>query len=589
MKRTLYIGVMLFFLTSFLWGCAKDAGKGESDTKESEQNVSTEALEELSSKLSSLWTDPESDPYRGQKVFATLDGIPVTEEELERFNQRILHDPGHGQDTKVWRAFPAYVRYFTVYREAEKEGVTADAVFRTRFLALIRVSLAPVFEEWLQNTAPIDPEKIRKSIPSEWTRMNYFVKTYPTEEAALEARSRLEKTVPDERIPEFQGSETGPIFRNSGFFDPWDEEELFKHQPGDLAGPVKTGIGSGLVLVKSRQDLGPQEQAEFMADLRNNLSRQYAEETFSQYKSRRTIFFDEEAIARGISREASGVGLSKEPVVRIDNEKLSYEDFRLLLGNSYQHIWEALPRATWLRLIKGDLQTVVRALVMGMMAEEHIASGLWTPDLPANMEKVIYDYRKTFLYEGYVSRLTSELGSRVKEKELLKYYEENINLFMAPARAKILYSFTKDPGTANIWKEVKEKGGTFDDAANAVVKSGSRHSGLGEDLKSETLFQGDASFNFLQEGLFGRMKMDDYDIIKGDMGHYLFKVQEITPQKPYPFEVVRGDVFDMMINTAVQAELSKRIDTAWKEIEVKILGEVNRPDMRQDLPHPDTG
>jgi hypothetical protein len=539
------------------------------------------------------------DPYADGQLFAYLDSTPVTMEELERFNIRILGDQGstaHGGQGEmgVFNALPAFRRYLAVISEAERLGLDKDPRFVKRFEFTIRTALAQPYRNWLLENAAVGSEELQEKLPQQWVRMNFAMKAFATEEAVKAAAEAITGqdsfyayegavTVAGKSVPE-----TGLIFPGSGFFEEWDDVDLFKLQEGDVHGPVKTGVGYSIVLVVERDDMDETEISDYITKIRTELSQAYAAEEWETFGRQRVVEIDEDTLQQAIFREFAGSGYSRKTVVTVDDDTIDYRLFRLLNGKNYSSVKNNLPRTYWKNPVKADLGNVINQVIMGKLAQEAIREGRWTEEIPPAIVKSLYDYRRTYFYYSFMDLVRDELAVEVSDDEARQFYRDNLELFLTPAKADVIYRFAIDEQVAGKWKDVLASGGSFGDAANATPVTKAPHDKEGDGYTRSVVYQGDNLLADLQEELF-TMRTGETRILKGTMGYYLMHMDEFTMPTHRPVEESLEQARSNLVDRRISEAIAKRVDALAATIKVDIVGDLPEAPPEQDIPNPDLG
>jgi len=515
------------------------------------------------------------DPYRGGTIVAFLDSSHVTMEELQRFQRRfgsmteVKHDDREKES--AFMALPLYVRFFAGIKESKRLGLDRSPLFLKRFHIATALSLAMPHEKWLRESAVFDSERLKAAIPSEWLKMDFSLWSFKSEEDAKEGRKGVR--TPEQFLEKAKRrggvTDTGPIFPNSGFFDPWYEAELFDLSRGDIYGPVQTGIGWALVLVKSREEFTVEQMEQYIANQRDSLARSVAGETLSEYLAKRDFQIDSEALQNAIFREFSNRGFSDAAVATLDGESITYREFRVLSGKNYTNLKNLRPRTSWIRAVTSDLSSILQQYASGKMALESIASGQWQGPLPDVTVRVLYDYRKVFLYYALLDHISTDLIAKISDKEVKVFYMANKSSFTYGAKSSFIYVFNPSTEVADIWKKILSDGGGIDDAVNAVYSIGKGASPHGNmQYQRAELFEGDNSFEGIRDKILA-MKEGQTSSIKGDMGYYLIKITDKVPSRIPPLEEVKSQVKELLVSQRLAEETGKLINSLSMQVKVK--------------------
>jgi hypothetical protein len=397
----------------------------------------------------------------------------------------------------------------------------------------------------------------------------------------------------DIQLAKKEVDETGLIFPGSGFFEEWDDKDLFELEEGQIHGPVKTGVGWAILLVKEKKIFSQPEQEEFVAELRSRYSQQWALERFAEFQSERKVKLIEENLEKAIAREVMGGGFSDDPVLIIDDDVLTYRVFRLLNLKNYGHFKDAYPRASWKMVVLSDLKPLLNQFLVGLMAEKALEDGQWQQEeIPESLLKQLYDFRKSMLYYAFQDSLKEQLVGDVTEAEVEEFFRNNPEAFTQPGSAEIVYVFSSLDNIASQWKEILDKGGTFADAVNATNESIREQPFLFSEQSGKifrtTVFQGDVMHRDIQEGIFS-IDEGRSGVLSDKNGYYLVNVEKRIPSYIPQREQWGDQVKDAMIRDRFQRALNERISALASAMKVDVVGQHEFEPQPMDIPHPDLG
>ncbi|MDF1535684.1 MAG: peptidyl-prolyl cis-trans isomerase [bacterium] len=591
-KGLLLFGTVMLLFT-FQWGCLE---KPAGPTASEKEGVVVGALDRY---REGGWENL-SDPYAQGQVVAWLDSTPVTLEELERFSVRVMggqvegsaHGGGSGVDP-VYDALPSFHRYYAAIKEAEKEGLHKERFFRQRFDLTVRTALAGTFTRWFTANAEVDPDSLAARIPKRWVQMNFAVKLLPEDGTAEDILARVSNReeflaldtgmAPSSReLPQ-----TGLVFPGSGFFEGWDDAELFNLAEGDVYGPIRTGIGSAIVLVLERQDMDEKAQADYMDGIREQLSQQWMADRMQRYIESLNMEIREDALEKAVFEEFTGGMLLDETVAMVGDDEISYRLFRLINGKSYATYRTNYPMSSWPNVVRSDLGATLRQVAVGRMAQEYYKDGRWPGDVPEYVLQLFYDYRKTFLYHSFLDLVERESQFELTDEELLAYYQQNPGFFTVPGSVEIAYKMAVDEETPAVWRKILAAGGSFSQAANATAGPKSPHGSTGE-FKQVTVYQGDTFFKEMQEDLFA-MEKGKTAIIDGEMGTYLVNVADKSEGRMQSFGESREEVRVRVVRQRFRNIVDARVTGLASHVKVRVAEEFLPAKPMEDVPHPDLG
>ncbi len=554
-------------------------------------------------------------PYGDGTVFATFDGQTVTIEEFNRFLLRtkgkaLSGGGGHydGGDQN-WQDLVVYTRYYSGVKEAEKRNLQSDPHFKSAFAIAYRLALAAPFKKWLEKNAEIPSEAIAALIPEEWVQINFLLRVYPDRDTALDAMNVFsgggEFYSSDMKKAGVKVYETGPLFPGSGFFEDWDEYDLFRLDERELSGPIRSGIGWALVGLKEKKVYSEEEKNRFLAKKREELAAKHLAEEVAEFIGDFRVEYDDEALAGAVSREFNGMGFSYDPVVAFygkdSKTEISYRLFRLLNPVNYANLNLHEQRAQWQIQVKQDIKGIERQYLVGQMAHEYQEEGSWAVPFTSLTRKLLYDYRKVLLYAALNRKIADQVKSDISKKDLEEYYKSNNQRFYLPAKAEIVYLFTIDTALSQKWKTAVDEGKSFRAVAESLPMSRSPHSDPRDsEFKRTIVSQGDQKYMSIQDGLFS-LRQDEIGVIEGDMGHYLINILSRNDRRTPPLEEVSDQVLDFLAQERTAIYLSDLIDDLVKEVDVQLVesyktkfqppADLNTtPEVpMKDIPFPDRG
>ena len=543
------------------------------------------------------------DPYSGGQIVAYLASTAVTYEELENFFLGIMGgvSAGHGggESVVVFKALPVFHRFQAVVEEATRMGLDQSSVFKKGMRFGVLAALAKEFRSYYVLNAPVEGPWIADRIPKRWIQMNFSLKTFKSEEAAAQALSHVSSPEDfyhireDVPLARKRISETGMVFPGSGFFEEWDDRDLYGLEEGQVHGPVKTGVGWAIVLVKEKKVFSASEQEQYIADLRSRYSQNWALDRFAEFQSDRKIEILEGSLEKSVAREVTGGGFSDDPILIIDDDVLTYRVFRLLNLKDYGHFPDAYPRASWKMVVLSDLKPFINQFLVGLMAEKALKDGEWEQEaLPPYLHRQLYNFRKSMLYYTYLDNLKTRFMKTVTDSEVDQFFRDNPEIFKQPQSAEIAYAFSKQDSVAARWREILSQGGSFADAINATDKSiGDRPILFSEQsgkIFRTKVFHGDAMHRDIQDGIFS-IKEGQSDVLDGKMGHYLVSVETRTPSYIPSKEEWGGQIRDAMVRDRFRRFSDEKINALAAAVKVTVLGGQKFEKQPMDIPHPDLG
>lgn len=576
MRRSPIVAAWIIILFALMapGGCRSEPGENRGSDKgtptttvlDNGSNGSPPGASGSSSPLPAGLSAPEGYPYKGKPVYA-VGSRPVTEEELQRFSRRMLGAEEHGKQPTFApeKVIQSFARYWVVVEMGIERGMSDSPRVRNVVDVYRYAGLANDYRVRIEKALPVPDEAIRASIPSDWTRMEFSVVTFPdpkdADNFAREVRQKKE-TLPKAGFAKFIEEKfknrTGKIFRGSGFFVESEEPYLFSLKEGEISRPVDTGIGKGVCYAYSREFLEGKAREEYLEQARARVREQEVNARFKAIvdKSRYTVHRDNVAEAvliegrTGMQADLAVLTL-KEPGGGIS---LTYRDFRILTAGNYAYNFRTLPPESWTNFVLPEVENLANLYAVGTAAaREKIA-------LDPRWGREMFDFRGKTIYLATLDRLAMETTPKVTDQEVERFYKTNRGFFDRKETARIRYVYA--PERKALESLIKQAGSR----QNIFTKK--EYADL---VKGRVVTRDDMTFGDLFKALEGVNAGTISGVVKAGMGYYIAKVEERRPKGFLPLKEVREQIRRNLLNEKRQEKVRETVNARMASAPIRKL------------------
>ena len=496
---------------------------------------------------------------------------PVTRQVLADFENRHLtvsHGDPHAPERSLTAydfadVFDAYLRYYLLVQEARARGLDEELGFFPPLKELLR--LAPYYKQYLLDNALIDPGRFEAALPSQWVKMNFAMKIFPSFKEAHEAKNTLTGREDFLALPDgFRRSEkkaggaveSGLIWPDSGFFGKPDDGYLFSLKEGDISDPVESGVGAALCLVLERKEYSNSEKEAYITEIRGKLAKDYMRRQIKTVNAQGPYVVHRDRISE-IWDKGGVISEDEWDVVVLEFNKIpiTYRQAHELHTFNYGWMRRMVPSSKWAKWVSGELQTVAFRLSEGFEGQK------MKIERPPNLDKVVDHDVEDLLYRKVQKTLFSEVGEEVSESDTRRYYEENRGLFRTPRSVTVEYYFSPFIGELESSLEKYRSGMEFSELKMPDSGSlGSPHAVVEEGLlKKATFYEG-------RQGLAGvsesPLELPDGEVtlLQGSLGEYLVLVVERREGTEFTFDQVADKVKDRIIKIRQQEKVRSVVE-----------------------------
>jgi parvulin-like peptidyl-prolyl isomerase len=500
-------------------------------------------------------------PYKDPPLFL-VDGYPLTEEELLRFNQRMIQMSSTERHTKkspIKDILESFIRYKVVLDEGKRLALDNTAGYRGAVEVYRRAALANDFLASLKAKYAPSEEELKKIVPESWVQYNFKVKAFKTIEEAAEARSRIKTQEDFEKLSapvalsgyKSTGT-TGLIFRKSGFFEEFDEGDLFKLQPGEISRPVPTGIGPALCLVLERKEIPESERNAFIAERKAEYAERYVQFVSKEILQGANYTIDRAVLRGGVVAEGKwGVRIDNVVLILDNTIELTYRQSRILAPANLGPYFRDFPESAWSLPFEGEVENLAKLYVLSKEADKRKIP------LDKKWEKELYDFRNSLLYYDTIARLFAQTKAKATEKEARQHYDMNRNKFVRPPYVRVKYIYGPNE------EEIK--------SALAKVPRG-QSPFLAEELKDRVkpaiFSRTDRKLGSMFDEVFKLAVGSRTGILTGEAGFYVFLLEEKDEEKKVEFKDVKKSVIDALVAEKRTKAVSERLEALVKNVKV---------------------
>ncbi len=512
-------------------------------------------------------------------VVALVDKKPVTWAELEKFgvekvgrHNTLMKDP--------LSFLPSYVRYQALLKEARRRGIPDSTAYRRTSLLREAVLLGVPYQGYLFQNAPIDPESIKRQLPSGWTKMKFRLYGFTTTAEAEAARARL-------KGPEFQtpegglpgqvpvagkmNPETGWLFPGSGRFDAFDDPYLFTLRKGELSKPVQTGLGPVLALVLDRHDLDAGEQAQYLTDVRRALMQGAGPAYVNQVASAYPVTLDSAVFQRVVKVQlVQGRPASDEVVGKVGDLAVTYRDFLRQGKPNLRLLMLKLPPERWADSLQADFKNFGQTVALGLAARK----ARWFPagaGDAAGWKKRLELEQEEVVLSTLQDQVFSEAKATATEEEVRAFYERAKDRFRQKETITVQYYFTPQAEHLTSMSKLAEEGKPFDALSAAVDRQRSPHDRPLK-MQEKVLDRDSNELEHLHDALFA-MKKGEVKILELPTGFYLVRIAERKEDRIPPYEEVAGEA-RFQLEDSMRRRFSEQVVREWIEgVSVEMVGE----------------
>lgn len=507
---------------------------------------------------------PEGYPYEGKPVFI-VGRRPVTEKELQRYSARMLGVQEHAKhpsfDTeKIVRSF---ARYWTVVDMAMEMGWQNDAAVRNVINVYRYAAIANDYREYLEKTYPVSKKTLENRLPRDWTRMEFAIVTLDNDESArklreeaLENRRNLGKEKFEKYVEETFRFKTGPVFRQSGFFEVSEEPYLFGLAEGDISRTVATGIGPGLCYVVRKEVLGGKSREEYIGKVERMIREKEVDAVLGRIASDSRFTVLQDNLTRAVGIEGTTGGRPADTILILHADEgdipITYKDFRILVPSHYNVYFRSYPQKNWVNFVVPEVKNLGFLYFLG---REAVRKGF---ALNPKWKQEIFDFRYKTIYFHALDRLTGTMEASVSEKEMKKFYQSNKGYFTRKETLKIRYVYGPElEGLRQLVKQAGSKGRIF---------SAREYSDL---VKMRYVVQDNLTHEELFKALRGLKEGEISKIVKADMGYYIAKVDKVWEKGFFSYDEVQEQIRSYLLGQKKQEKVREAINARMRAMEIR--------------------
>jgi len=475
-------------------------------------------------------------PYKGKPLYVVGER-PVTEEELRRYKVRMVPGgmQGHGESgmDNLVRSF-AY--YWATVELGIREGVPASKQVRDVLEAYRCMALANDYRAHLEKATALTPEEARGFEREKWTRIRFLMRTYPSEEEAqkeyralLDKKKALSAAEFDKEVREEFRSDSGPIFRDSGFFTPFDDHYLFDLRQGEVSRPVETGVGIALCFVAAREDLDAAGVKEYVAgEVAKRIQARVAEKIDAIGAAAKFTVLREN-FRKAVHAEGRTGAVLRDPVLvlpRVGGDiTIRYNDFRNLITANYAVFFKEYPSESWVGIVEPNLRSLAMTYAIGREAERQ---GI-RPSARWDME--LFDFKVKTVYLATLEQLGSKTKVRVDDAEVRRFYDRNRGLFSHDVILKVFSYYSPEKGGL---QALEKQAGSREDLFRKKEF---------ERLRRPMLLTRESRPHAELYGKVKDLKAGAVSgIVKADMGYYIVKVEDRREKGFTPLAEARDEI-----------------------------------------------
>jgi hypothetical protein len=515
-------------------------------------------------------------------VICTMDGRPVTAQELERFREEQLEGRTHRgmERLEPQRVVESYRRYFAVKKLADAWKIRESGAFAEEMEYHRAALLAGPYRDHLMRTAAITPEDVSRTIPKDWVEMDFQVLGFATKEEAQKAYQAIRDDkgrIPDGDLPgevKVAGKrrpQTGMLNKSTAYFDAFDVPALFALQVGEVSPPVMMDLGPVLAKVVARHDYTAQEQADLLARKRGEMERDYSFRKAGEIMADYPVKIDRPALEQAFQDFLLNTSnLSGKVVGMMGERPVSFRRFVRDGKPSIPFMVASIPRDRWTPALEQDIRDYAGGMALGFAA---IKEGIGTDGLEAQMES----YSRRAEYTVTLDRLWDQTTAAVGEEEIRSRYDKGGDVFVRPCTLFIQYYFS--PVREEIEK-LAERARTGGIPFPGLTKEQERASKTAVDgsvktppaMKERTVAKGASELQDIQDALF-EMKKDEIRVVEGKMGVYLVRMADRKEKERISFSQVK----DRIRNELEMYRRKSQIDAYLQKLTQDIVVEMVDP------------
>jgi hypothetical protein len=563
--------ILLFWAVVILPGCRSevDAGKGVSSggPVAAAPGSTAGAVSPPAAPLPPGLVAPPGYPYRGKPIYA-VGNRPVTEEELRRYSKRMLGMGEHAKhpDFDPDKVIQSFARYWAVVEWGIEKGVGDSPQVRNLNEVYRMAALANDYRARVERSLSVSDDAIRSSIPSDWTRMEFSVLTFPDPAGAetffREAKRKKEALGKAEFagfVEEKFKSRTGKIFRGSGFFTEAEEPYLFSLKEGEISRPVDTGIGKGVCYVMTREFLEGKAREAYLEEARARVRAQEVDARFKAIVSKARYTVHRDNVAQGVRIEGVAGTQADLTVLTLQDPgggiRLSYRDFRTLNGAHYSVMFRTTPPESWPNLVSPEVENLAHLYAVGNAAAKENAP------VDPRWETELFDFRGKSIYQATLDRLAAESTPSVTDAEVERFYKTNRGFFDRKESARIRYVYA--PEREALESLARQAGG---DRKRIFTEKEYAHL-----VKSRDITKDDPTFGGLFKALSGVNAGGISGVVKAGMGYYIARVDERRPKGFLPFREVRAEIRNKLLTEKRQEKAREAMNARMATVPIRKL------------------
>lgn len=506
-------------------------------------------------------TYPEPD----KGTVAVVNGRALTLGDLKALGSIGRH-MGHGEEGTGRGSVKVRLKELTdrelVIQYAVAKGVPREGSERDLVDLFHLTSLGmDYYEKALKKNVPFDAERLSHMLPTAWNIGDFELVLFDNMDIAGREgngiRTKTEFEGLKRRFPDRVKS-TGEIYRNSGFFQGYDDLGLFSAKPGEVYGAGETGIGPAVIFVKSLRLASPGEMKDVVEKAAQSLREEALGKEVKRIQSAMTARPDRKAILEHIRKRKAGdpvnvvLGIvGKYPITSdsmrwlVPNEPVAYKKgfSDEELAEEYEAMLENM--STWLSL--------------GGEAEKAGWKGISSPQLARS-----FNFWKREYYFGKGMEILIGKIEPPGEAEIERFYKKDRKRkYTLPERVKIAHIFTKE-NRKRLEEVLKRlKGG---DPFEALAKEFSEDAQTSERGGVVGWVTKDGGvLPEIEEAAFRYSPGEVTPIIKTPRGYHVVKILERRKPEVVPLEKVRNRIALRL----VEERFEKKKDASLRELRAK--------------------
>ncbi|MDD5762974.1 MAG: peptidylprolyl isomerase [bacterium] len=504
-------------------------------------------------------------PEQNDRTVAVVNGRALTAGDLKSFGAVGRH-MGHGEEETGRGSVKVRLKELTdrelVIQYAVKEGVPREGSERDLVDLFYRTNLGmDYYEKALKKNVSLDTERLSQMLPIAWNIGEFEMVVFDNVDTAKKEgngiRTKAEFEALKRRFPDRVKS-TGELYRNSGFFEGYDDLGLFSAKSGEVYGAGATGIGPAVIFVKGLRVASPGEMKEVVEKAAQSLREEALGKEVKRIRSAMTAKPDRKAILEHVRKRKSGEPVNVVLGV-VGNYPITSDSMRWLVPNEPVAYKKGFSDEELAEEYEAMLENMSTWFSLGEEAGKAGWSRISSPQLAGSFNS----WKREYYFAKGMELLIGKIEPP-GEPEIERFYKKDRKRkYTLPERVKISHIFTKENRKKLEEVSIRLKGGDPFEALAKEFSEDAQTSALGGVVGWITKDGGVVPE--IEEAAFRYSTGEVTPVIKTARGFHLLKILERRKPEVVPLEKVRNQIAIKIM----EEQYGKKKDASLRDLRTK--------------------